>query len=91
MERGRTPRARQQRDGSNALSNGSSKKSMTRVGSVRLERRKATAKLKEVVKEVIRRRYVWGTEDIVLTPQDGVELFAFKGLDSSGIISSRGA
>jgi hypothetical protein len=48
--------AKYARDGSNARSKGRRRKEMTRFGSVRLERRRAIAKLKPVVKFARRRR-----------------------------------
>jgi len=53
--------AKNARDGSNARSKGRRRKEMTRFGSLRLERRRAIAKLKPVVKFVRRRRSEWGS------------------------------
>lgn len=55
------PTAKYAREGSNALSKGRRRNEMTRTGSLRLESRRAIAKLKPVVKLTRRRKIERGS------------------------------
>lgn len=79
--RGRAPRAKYAREGSNAPSKGRSRNEMTRSGSLRLDSRRAIAKWKLVVKLTRRREMECGSILLGVSLVEGVvELYEEYGV-----------